>query len=89
MVWQVKYRKKAEKQFSKLPSHIQERISKKLESVANLKNPRSDGKPLTGKYLGRWRYREGDYRIICDICDNELIILVVKVGNRKDIYKKK
>ncbi len=59
-------------------------IRKNLEGTAN---PRQHGKSLTGDKSGRWRYRIGDYRLICNIQDKELVILALKVGHRKDIYK--
>lgn len=59
-------------------------IRKNLEGTANL---RQHGKSLTGDKSGRWRYRIGDYRLICNIQDKELVILALKVGHRKDIYK--
>ncbi len=57
------------------------------ERVAVLEDPRSKGKSLTGPMGGLWRYRVSDYRIICDIKDMELHILVVKIGNRRDVYR--
>ena len=50
-------------------------------------NPRLQGKALTGKYSGLWRYRVGDYRLICNIEDNTVTILVLALGHRKDVYK--
>ena len=57
------------------------------ERIAVLENPRNNGKALTGQLGGLWRYRVGDYRIICDIKDEELYVLVVKIGNRRDVYR--
>lgn len=58
------------------------------ESLAMLEDPRSKGKALTGPRLGTyWRYRIGDYRLICDIQDGALLILVIDIGNRKEIYR--
>ena len=59
-------------------------IRKNLEGTAN---SRQHGKSLTGDKSGRWRYRIGDYRLICNIQDKELVILALKVGHRKDVYK--
>jgi mRNA interferase RelE/StbE len=56
--------------------------------VATSDNPRAAGKALSGPMLGTfWRYRVGDYRIICDIQDGALCVLVVELGNRKEIYR--
>lgn len=76
----------AEKQITKLGKQIQKRIIKYLAEVSKLENPRSRGKSLIGNLLGIWRYRVGDYRILCKIKDEELIILVLEVGHRKNIY---
>ena len=87
MAWQIKYDKKAKKQLSKLPSQDKERIDAKLQEISELENPRERGKSLQGKYSDKWRYRIGNYRVICDIRDEELVILVVQAGHRKEIYK--
>lgn len=56
--------------------------------VATQKDPRSAGKALTGPMLGAyWRYRVGDYRIICDIQDSTLRVLVIEIGNRREVYR--
>lgn len=81
----VVYTPEAEKQFAKLDKPVQKRIKKYL---AEIKNPRSRGKALIGNLMGMWRYRVGDYRILCKIKDEELIILVLEVGHRKNIYDK-
>lgn len=79
------YTQEAEKQLAKLDKPIQKRIKKYL---AEIENPRSRGKSLIGNLSGIWRYRIGDYRILCKIKDEELIILVLEVGHRKNIYDK-
>ncbi len=88
MAWLVKFEEKAERQLKKLPVQDQLRINGKLQEIANSDRPRERGKSLKGNLGDRWRYRIGEYRIICNIKDKELIILIVKVGNRKDVYKK-
>lgn len=58
------------------------------ERVATLTDPRSIGEALKGPKLGNfWKYRVGDYRLICDIRDGELHILVVQIGNRREVYR--
>lgn len=58
------------------------------ERVANMENPRSTGKALSGSVLsGLWRYRVGDYRILCNIEDEKIYILVVAIGHRRNVYK--
>lgn len=56
---------------------------------AKLEDPRSRGKALTGNLAGVWRYRVGDYRILCDINDGRLVILVVDVAHRREVYKRR
>ena len=57
------------------------------ERIEPIENPLSLGKALSGRLGTFWRYRIGDYRIICDIQDQQLIILVIRIGNRNDIYR--
>ena len=77
---------RAKKDFAKLDKHIQIQIFKKLKFIESLDNPKDDGKPLAGNLLGLWRYRSGDYRILAQILGDKLIILVVKISHRKNIY---
>ena len=89
MVWRIELTATAVKQLGKLDKAEAKRITTFLrQRLATLDNPRSTGKALTGPQLGTyWRYRVGDYRIICDIQDEALCILVIEVGNRRDIYR--
>ena len=77
---------RAKKDFAKLDKHIQNQIFKKLKFIESLDNPKDDGKPLARNLLGLWRYRSGDYRILAQILGDKLIILVVKISHRKNIY---
>lgn len=88
MAWQVKLTATARKNLDKLDKQIALRITKFLrERIATLDDPRSSGKALSGSvFCSYWRYRVGDYRIICDIQDGELCVLVIDVGNRKEVY---
>ncbi|MBF6978512.1 MULTISPECIES: type II toxin-antitoxin system RelE family toxin [Aerococcaceae] len=72
------------KQFKKLDKFVQKQIKSYLESVVT--NPRSKGKGLVANRSGQWRYRIGDYRVIVNIQDNEMVILALEVGHRKNIY---
>lgn len=88
MVWTIDYTDRAIAELGKLDRQSAKRIMKFLdERVAALDDPRSTGKVLTGPLGGLWRYRVGDYRIICAIEDPMLRILVVGTGHRKDIYR--
>lgn len=72
----------------KLDKQVAKRITAKLREISQLDDPRSMGKGLTGNLAGLWRYRVGDYRIICDIEDGVLLILVVDVAHRREVYKR-
>ena len=74
------------RQFKKLDKFTQKKIKSYLENI--LDNPRSRGKMLQANRSGQWRYRIGDYRLICIIEDKELIILALTVGHRRDVYEK-
>jgi mRNA interferase RelE/StbE len=86
VTWQVFFDPAAEKQFSKLGKSaqrdIEKYIAKHLESVDD---PRRFGKPYLS-IKGAWRYRVGDYRMVCLIQNEKLIVLVLKVGHRRDVY---
>ncbi|MBD5441038.1 MAG: type II toxin-antitoxin system RelE/ParE family toxin [Treponema sp.] len=82
----VVYLAKPRKQLAKLDNSVKKRILDYMDEVANLSDPRSKGKMLVGDLKGFWRYRVGDYRLICRIHDEELEILVVEIGHRKEIY---
>jgi mRNA interferase RelE/StbE len=88
LVWTIDYTDKAIAQLGKLDRQSANRIMKFLdERLAQLEDPRSTGNALTGPLGGLWRYRIGDYRVICSIEDVILKILVVEAGHRKDIYR--
>lgn len=88
MAWTINLTDTAKRNLAKLDKPEARRVTRFLrERVGPLENPRTLGKPLTGRLGTFWRYRVGDYRIICDIRDKELIILVIRIGNRKDIYQ--
>lgn len=88
MVWQIKLTDGARKSLAKLDKQIAKRLTRFLrERIATAADPRATGKALVGNIFGSyWRYRVGDYRIICDIQDNEICILVIEIGNRKEVY---
>lgn len=81
------YSKKAQKQFDKLDSVIKKRIKKYTDELETLENPRDKGTALVGNLSGFWRYRVGDYRLICHINDSELIILCLEITHRSEAYK--
>ncbi|WP_428771390.1 type II toxin-antitoxin system RelE/ParE family toxin [Treponema sp. HNW] len=85
----VIFSEEAEKQITKLDKPIQKRIFDYMTDVANLSNPRDRGKMLVGNLFGYWRYRVGDYRVLCKIQDQELVVYVVEVGHRRAVYDNK
>ncbi len=89
MAWNVELSEGADRELSKLDVQHRRRILKFLaERVARLDDPRSIGEALHGSRLGEfWRYRVGDYRLICKIEDDRLIVLVLRVGHRREIYR--
>jgi mRNA interferase RelE/StbE len=88
LAWKIDFSDKSRKQIKKLSRNVQVDILDYLEHrVAVLDNPRSRGEALTANKAGLWRYRVGDYRIICQIIDNKLIILVIEAGHRREVYK--
>lgn len=89
MTWTVELETAAEKELDKLDPQEAKRILRFLfERVTHLENPRSIGEALQGsKFKNLWKYRVGDYRLICSLEDNVARILVVKVGDRKEIYR--
>ena len=89
MGWKIEFSKAADRDLDKLDRAIARRILTFLHSrVASLDNPRLIGEALTGSELGHlWKYRVGDYRIIADLEDEVLRVLVVKVGHRREVYR--
>jgi mRNA interferase RelE/StbE len=86
--WRIEISRTAEKQIQKLQCAAQKSIIRFLrERLQTAKNPRQLGKPLHGDKGGLWRYRVGDYRLICDIQDERITVLVVRIGHRKDVYR--
>ena len=88
MAWRIEYTDTARTQLRKLDRDTARRIINYMdERVAVLDDPRSVGQALTGPLGGLWRYRVGDCRVICDIQDDALRVLVVRVGRRDRVYR--
>jgi mRNA interferase RelE/StbE len=88
MAWSIEFSEDADRDFSKLDKSVQRRIFRYLhERIASAANPRDFGKPLLHELAGLWRYRIGDYRILCRIEDDKLTVLVVEIDHRSRIYK--
>lgn len=84
--WTIKWDDKAKKQLKKLDRTIQKRILDYLDEKI-IHNPQRFGRSLVGDKAGLWRYRIEDYRVICKIDNDHLIILVLEAGHRKDVYE--
>ena len=88
MRYHVKTTPRFDKEFKKLDKYTQQMIKSWIgKNLQNCENPRAHGKGLTANKSGQWRYRIGDYRLLCLIQDQELIILALTVGHRRDIYR--
>jgi len=88
LAWRIELTETANQQLAKLDKVEARRITKFLrERLAATDNPRNTGKALSGPLGGLWRYRVGDYRLICEIQDGVLCVLVLKIGNRREVYK--
>ena len=89
MVWTIELTDTATRQLAKLDKAVAQRIRKFLQQrIAPLKDPRTLGQKLHGKTLGEfWKYRVGDYRIITRIEDDRLVVLVIQIGHRSEIYR--
>lgn len=89
MTWRIEFAESVAKQLRKLDPAIARRLTRYLrERVAPLDDPRSLGAALKGDELGQfWKYRVGDYRIIAEIIDREIRIVVVRIGHRREVYR--
>ncbi|MEY3930464.1 MAG: hypothetical protein RLZZ516_2174 [Cyanobacteriota bacterium] len=87
MGWTVELSSGAERQLRKLDPDTARRLGNYLRTlVAETSDPRERGKALTGPMTGLWRYRVGDYRLVCELIDQRLVVLVVRLGHRSRIY---
>jgi mRNA interferase RelE/StbE len=85
--WRVEFDREAAREFRKLGEPARRTILRYLrERIATADDPRRFGKPLTGEYAGLWRYRIGDYRLIVTFEDDRLIVLVLRVAHRREVY---
>ena len=89
MVWIIKYTESSSNQLKKLDKQTALRVLDYMdERVAVLADPRSLGKNLKGPKVGvYWRYRVGDIRVICNIVDGQMTVLVIEIGNRREVYR--
>jgi mRNA interferase RelE/StbE len=88
LAWTIDYTQAARNQLKKLDKAVARRIADFLDDrVAKQEDPRTLGKALTGPLGTLWRYRVGDYRVICDIQHQAVTILVIRIGHRREVYR--
>ncbi len=89
MAFEIEFDPEAVKDLKKLDLPVQQRLIGFLKlRVATLENPRDIGEALAGGKLGAyWKYRVGDWRIICDIQDKRIVVRVLRIGNRREVYR--
>ena len=86
--WTIEFDDRARRELRKLDAKIQKTILRYLrERIAGAEDPRVFGKPLRMKLAGLWRYRVGDYRLICRFEENRMVVMILKVGHRSDVYE--
>ena len=89
MAWRIEFTPEAEKQLSKIERQSAKRIIQFLKDrISPAEDPRAFGKPLKGALREFWRYRVGDYRIMCRMEDAQLLVLVIRVAHRREVYRK-
>jgi mRNA interferase RelE/StbE len=89
LAWRIEITNTAKKQLAKLDRQVQWEIVRYLrERIGTDENPRRYGAPLRKELAGRWKYRVGAYRLICEIQDEKILVLVLMVGHRSKIYDK-
>lgn len=85
----MEFTETALKELKKLDRHISLMITSWIrKNLENSENPRQYGRALVANHSGKWRYRIGDYRLLCEIQDEKITILVVTVGHRREVYEK-
>ncbi|MDO5330290.1 MAG: type II toxin-antitoxin system RelE/ParE family toxin [Bacillota bacterium] len=85
--YKIEFSKEAAKEFTKFDGYTKRMIQSWINKhLTNVENPRLSGKALKGNLKDYWRYRIGDYRMVCEIKDDKLIILVIAIGHRREIY---
>ncbi|MGB7191185.1 MAG: type II toxin-antitoxin system RelE/ParE family toxin [Acidobacteriaceae bacterium] len=88
MIWKIEFDHRARRELRKLAPEVQRQILKYLRTrIAVGGDPRSFGKPLRQNLAGLWRYRVGDYRLICRLEDERVVVLVLRVGHRSEVYE--
>lgn len=88
LAYSIEYGKEAQRFLKKMDENNSQRIVKWMrDRVDGCDNPRLWGEALVGEFTGLWKYRIGDFRLICEIKDYELVVIVIELGHRKEIYR--
>ena len=87
MAWRIELTGEARKQLQKLGHTEAKQILDYLRRIETLESPRQTGKALKGRLAELWRYRVGNYRLVCELRDEVLVILVIRIGHRSDVYR--
>jgi mRNA interferase RelE/StbE len=87
LAWTLDFDAAARRQLRKLPRDVSDRILIGLQQISALDNPRQRGKAMVGERTGYWRYRIGDYRVIARIENRRLVIVVIAIGHRREVYR--
>lgn len=87
MAYKIAFAEKAEKEFSGLDTSIKMQIGKFLDKLAQRENPRTVGEPLEENLSAFWKYRIGDYRLVAEIHDDILVVMILVAAHRREVYK--
>ena len=89
MAWKIEFERAAQKELERLDRPVAQRVMKFLyQRVGKLDDPRRIGERLQGALSEFWKYRVGDYRLICSLEDDRLVVLVLRIGHRREVYKR-
>jgi mRNA interferase RelE/StbE len=89
MAWKIEFERAAQKELERLDRPVAQRVMKFLyQRVGKLDDPRRIGERLQGTLSEFWKYRVGDYRLICSLEDDRLVVLVLRIGHRREVYKR-
>ena len=83
----VVFAEKAKKEFLKLDKPVQRQIQTFIVKLQGMNDPRTSGKALVGNFSGMWRYRVGDYRLVCEVEDDKILVTVLHIAHRKEVYR--
>lgn len=88
-MWRLEFSKRADKQLAKMDAGVRRVVvSWLLKNIDGCEDPRTHGKGLVANHSREWRYRIGDYRVLCEIRDEELVVLAIEIGHRREVYKR-